>query len=624
MVFIASAQASTPTKTLIESINTTISNGYGLAGNIIITNNEYTPQDIIHNNFSDIFMQQHDRLIWTGQETIQIKNPSHINETIIVPGNSFVFLGFGTYYAQSISNSSKTFNIQLSKGTPLKVNLSATDEFIKYTFVPSKFEIPLSTQEQVIKVYTNASTDLTAGSYPTRIKISTNIGNQEIEKQIIVKESRSWKLINNSIPLRIEVESGSFQQVGNIKILNTGNMEYKITTKIVGNASEFISTQDELTAYKKTSLAFNFHVQIPNKQQDGRYYADIFLVNSDFSRRYNLTIIVKDTTFPEIKSINFTDRFVHHDNTVRVLTSDNLDTVSANITYNGLTYVMNKDEQLFTHQTRFTNLTKYIFKVCISDASKNHVCQEINKTFEKLLILNTTTIVNLPSKNVDIFASTRLFTLKENPPDPIILRLIDFNVEGMNHSKKLEDYGINLRIIGGSGKLLPLNKINQTVQIVSAGDINIEIRASKPLKYDGVIQIEAPEYITGYTNTTTFTGKIITYTIPSDFTQEWYGREDGLSCHSVDNGDAESSFVRCTIIYPITTGIDDFSVPITLEQKQSQQNNFNERTLSWEKKQKTMAIGIGVLLGLLIISFVLLYYGTKIKPFFRARPAINK
>lgn len=625
LLIVSSAFASTPDFSITTDLQSNIKNGDGqLIGKFIIVKKPYLSQVSNVENFTAHTIQNFDGIRWTGNGSIIIKNSNATVVGIVSPGESFFFATSGFYIFTANGNESLIGNIAVLQEAIPTVTIKIEAPQMAFVYPSS---ILLTGNEHTFNVTANVSTDL----LPSNINMSYSFvtANKSINNThtLVIPELKLWNVTNSTIERNITLKAGETRPLGEIVVTNFGNVNFPVTAEVVGNGSFLIQTQKQQTLFRKTSTSFGITAQVPQKYPDGNYNATILLRAGDYSYYYDIPIVVKDLTPPEISKIRFRDNFVYHANAVAVDVTDNIGVKEVNVTIfvtnqTAQTFNMSSDQQVYTYLTNFTSLSQYSVTVCAWDFAGNQACSSTTKEFRKLQPIAWSPTNQMPSRKFGKMASGIVFNLTEELPrpndEPLRIELISFisDIVASNESNATTENSFQVSLVDGDGSVKQLERIGATVDIKRAGNIKIEVHGDKISSYEGVLRVYAPNYIEN-TSDIRFQGKFLDYDVPEPFEREWYGKM--FKCDVKDTGDLESSFFECDVQFPISTDVENLAVPTTPGEKDLEDQKLNSTIVEATKKITNRNMAISALVGVVLIVILLSIYIVVIHPYLRIK-----
>ncbi len=590
-----------------------ITNGVGQFGEFIIVNKPLISSNYNITNYTISGAQIGDAFIWQGTDTLSM----YLNDVFIgflSPSNSLTLSSVGTYtYAQS-SNLSVNGSIIVTSISPITINIQLNGNPVNYTFEPASFLFNMS--DKLIKVNYSVLEEVSTGEYNWTLNVSS--ANKSVVKNgtTRVVENRAWNITSSTVPSNFTIKSGSAEPIGEVNVINLGNADFSIHVDLYGDGAKFIRTQENQTLFKRTSGVFNFIAQVPSVTTHGSYNTTVVMTGGNKTETFSFMIVVTDMLPPEIKRVSFLDDFIYHDNIISVDVTDNIQVANVSIEYDGVLYNMTRDQQLFTYAFKPDRLSQYLFTVCAYDDTNNVVCQEINKTFMKLNIINYTPEVRMPSRKTGAYASTTLFNLSEKPPHAIKIKLVDFAGESVNTTV---GGNYKLRVVDGDGTVYQFNSLGEEINVFYAGQIKIEVTGDEQSSYDGILLVTPQDYMENLTGPIHIHGKFLSYDIPNSFIiNDWYGGKP-FSCEVIDTGDLDTSEYDCKVKFPITLDVKNFAVPTTPSEKLLYDENKNNTIAGIRGEVLNRNFAISGLAAIILILSLLLVWGAKYYPYFRYR-----
>lgn len=606
-----SVYASEPSYTITHSLNSSLQNKQQEIGSIVFTKGPYTNPYFNISNFSSYTTEQYNTLFWKGNSSIVVVKPD-TTQALLIPNQGLILDQDGHYSYHLVLNSSIIGNI---------VSNTASQDYFKLTHdeidgVDVNFSIDeffLNT-EKIVKINLSIDDDIVPKNYNISFYIDSNRSiDQNITFNFTVKENRDWVVINDTLNETIVyVKSGSITPLGSLKLKNIGNIDFDVGLKLSGNASDLLLVPDNQTLFKKSSSVFNVQIQIPSIQEVGQYVATIEFMGGNKTLSKTLLIVVQDSQIPEIEKITFSSDSVFIPTTITAIAKDNIGVEKLTFSFEGKTYTMVKDEQVFTYVLNFSRLSRYVITFCAFDDSNNSDCVDINKTFERLdIVNNSNSSITLPSRKYGSFSRVKLFDYVQEIPEGISVQLIEVLKDDINATNDFQ-----VRIIDGKGAIKRFTTTQNFVTIEELGPIYLEVRNDGIVDYDGYLEFFLPEYAV-QVGTISFSGRFLDYDVPQAFVMDWFG--ETLSCDVVDTGDLKTSYYDCQLILDISTDKDDIPVPTSVSERRQLDREINETTMKYEEQKKKYSIIITLGLSLFVFFGVMFYYIMFVRPISRVK-----
>lgn len=624
LLAVTSVAASMYELQVTTNLNSSVVNGQNSMGNILVSKKTIIPETFNISTFTTTSLEVNDVMTWNGNGTIVVsKNSTFIG--FLSTGSSMSFGQTGLYTYVLNTDGNQTGTVVVNDVPHPTVNIAmvggeTTNSSISYTLSQTAFT--LSTQDIILNVTANVNEDAVTKAYP--YTLTTQYSTKNISRTIqtngsvSIIENRNWNVTENSINGTFRVKSGVTEPIGNIKIQNKGNVDFPVSIELTGEGKDFVQTQLNQTLYRKTSVVFYFVLQIPARTPQKEYNVTAIIRGGEKSQPVLFTVFVTDTDAPTIKRVTFKDDTVYHDNEIVAEVEDNIEVKNVSVSYGNVSVNMTKDQQLWIHKFKPTELTEYSFNVCALDTSGNQICQDVKKTFNRLNIVSYTPVVNMPSKRIGDWSSTALFNLTEKPPESVVISLQEFNKK---ETVPNTTASFKMRIIDGDGNVVQINNVNESVQVYQQGQIKIEVMSDVEATYDGIIKVTTREFMENVTQNIQFKGKFVNYDVPEAFTiNDWYGGKP-FSCEVIDSGVVESSYYDCKMQYPITLDVKQFAVPTTPQEKELNDKNFQNTIQIYNERVINRNWAITALVALVLILFVTLLWGAKFHPYWRYRTA---
>lgn len=600
--------ASTPDYEIQDNIETTLDVGSQDMGDLIFTPKPYISDLYTKNNYDNETYQKFDRLIWEGQP-VEIKRNNIV--VVLTSGSQYYFDSVGEYKLTNLANASLNSTIIItSEDIPSYIlNLNTPNGI---TGSLSQTNINLQ-QQRIVDLNLNVDKDLSPGDYDINIELDTDTPGLEdmtLEYEMSLPEIKTWIIEEDTVGDVAYGKTGKVENAGEIIIKNTGNTNFNIEVSAEGDAKTFVPTYGIQTIFKKSTLMIPLQLQIPSRQAKGNYSLTLLIEGGDNDTiEKDIIVVVQDNIPPKIESIEFLHGYAFLNNTITIYTDDNLGVSNATISYDDNTYIMVKDEQQFTHNTRFEKLSRYVFEICVYDNDGNTLCEEINKTFNKLDIIHANKNIKFPKVKYGKFARAPIFNLSISDLQDVKIRLKEFYADEINQSSIFDKCII--RIIDGDGSIKKFSKYEDKIIINEKGIILLEINCDTLTSYSGILEFVLPGYIEEIDDIR-FNGDFAEYGLPTDFEQEWFGKT--LDCDVIDMGDLESSYYKCELRLDISTKKNDLPIPTTISERERLDEELEEQAAIFNKKETRYRVIIGLLIGFLIVAILFTYFFNNIYP----------
>lgn len=615
--------ASTFELQMTTSLNTSVVNGDNNLGSVLLSKKAIIPENRNISTYTTTSAETNDVFTWQGNGTI-ILNKNNTFISFVSQGGSFSLgqVGLYTYTLNTDANQTGTIviNDPPHPSVSIVIDSGAVNSSLVHTISSQTFV--LDTQDRVLNITTKVSEDAQTIAYPYSLKTTYTTRNVtrmlEYNSSVTILENRAWNITENTVNGSVRIKSGVTEPFGSIRVVNKGNVDFPVTIELSGEGKDFVQTQLNQTLYRKTSSVFYFVLQIPARTPQKEYNVTAIVRGGVQSQLLQFTIFVTDTDAPTIKRISFKDDIVYHDNEIVAEVEDNIGVSNVSVSYGNVSLNMTKDQQLWIHKFKPTELSEYNFNVCAIDTSGNAYCQIVNKTFGLMHAIDYTPTVAMPSKRVGAWSTTVLFNITEKPPESIIITLHEFNKQ---ETVQNTSASFKLRVIDGDGNVVQINNVNESIQLYQHGQIKIEVTSDIEAVYDGLIKVQTRSYMENITQMIQIKGKFVDYDIPEAFTiNDWYGGK-AFSCEIVDSGVVETSFYDCKVEFPITLDVKQFAVPTTPQEKELADKNFQNTVSDWDDKVINRNWAITALIAIVVLLFVTLLWGAKFHPYWRYRTA---
>lgn len=606
ILLIPTVFASTPQFSVNYLFENEVINGNIDIGDILFLKQPYQSDVIQRQTISNFTLQEYDVLKWMGNESIKVRNPQ-LSESILVAGSEYYFSSDGLYQIFSMLNNSDMAYITVIDSKPNTINITEVNVPIGMSLVFSNTSFLLE-NEKTIGLTLDIDDDVMYGDYALSFKIN-NISKSH---QFKVLRNFNWTINDTNLTKNIIIKNGESKYLGRIELINNGNMDVEITTTKYGNDSHMIGIPQPQTLYRKNQLFIDIQAQVPTIQLPGNYTLNIRMDGGNITQNVSLNVTVQDSILPSIDQVNFSSDRVFVNNNITVIATDNNDVKSVILYFDDKNVVLKKDGNIFTGSYLFDKLSQYNMQLCAEDIEKNKVCEDINRTFIKLKVIEGhNKSIQMPSVKFAKYSSKFLINLSVDVPEGISLQLVSFEGNTQINNTAL------IRVVDEDGSIKQFTQFTNDVKIFDKGTYTIEVRSDIEGDFEGLLRFDVPEYIESVQDTT-FRVSFKNYDVPLDFTQEWIdGRQ--FECKVIDTGDLDSSYFNCEITYPISLKAGTLSVPTTNEERQKFKDEANlvREELAKNKRKQAWIISILILVPIIILLWGL--YMVLIYPTLRVR-----
>ncbi len=605
ILLVPSVLASTPNFDVTQLFIDEVSNGEVDFGELLFLERQYGSDIHTLNTISNLQVQKYDILEWNGGYSIKIKNSNGL-EQILVTGSEYYFSESGIHYIISMANESNYATIVVDAEDEIFIDIEDIDVPVGFdlTLEPMSF---ILNDERVVNAVLNVDDDVEPDDYQISYKINDEIYTKTFE----VIENINWTMNLTNFTSNITVPSGQGLYVGRIIVENTGNKDIEILVQKVGNESGILSIPQPQTLYRKNIIALDFQLQIPRILKAGDYDLEIVISGGNITKRVPLNISVTDSIFPTIDSIEFSSDNVFVNNDIKVYATDNNNVKNLTLTFDGQTYPFNKDGNLFTRTFMFTKISRYVLTFCAEDEQGNKFCEEINKTFEKMNVIDGyEKVLNMNAMKYGKYSNIFLFNITGNLTEDIVVELVNYN-----SVPKLENNSVIFRIVDEDGSIKTFSKYEGQVIISEPGVYYFEVRADEEVDIDGVLRFNIPEQYEGLADST-FKVSFKDYEVPQDFEIAWVNGRD-LICEVEDTGNLETSEYKCLLTYPISVRPEDISVPTTVSERDNFENEANKVREELNDVKTKNAWVLGITIGILVIVILVAIFYVLWYPYLR-------
>ncbi|MHA2022747.1 MAG: hypothetical protein ACTSWQ_03700 [Candidatus Thorarchaeota archaeon] len=596
MLCVPIAFASTPDFTYTNLLEDEVKNGDQDLGDLLFIENPYVPDRHTKATISSDNFQQYDILEWRG-DSIRMIDPLS-QEQILVNGSSYYFTRTGSHIIRSMVNSSVSDFIVVSPADILRINITDIS-------VPAGFEIDFErTQfvlngEESITVDLDVDDDVENGDYGISFKLNGITRNHGVEVLQVI----NWSIDTSNFTKNPTIKAGDSKYLGRIVIENTGNEDVEIIVSKSGNvtATGMIGLPSPRTLYRKNVMYLDFNSNVPSITKAGKYVMFIEVKGGGEEKEFGMNITVVDAILPTIDNINFSSNKVFVDNVLSVYATDNDDVRNVTVTYEGKTHELKKDGNLFTKEIEFRKLSRYIFKICAYDPQENEVCEIINKTFSKVKVIDDNEkVLKMDSMRFGKYSRIKLFNITSFLEEEMILELVSYDtIPNINLTPVF-------RVVDADGSIKTFGQYNNEVRLSDMNEYFLEIRADEEVSLTGTIRANLPEQYEAIEDMT-FDVSFKTYDVPQDFEIGWVDDRD-MVCTVKDTGNLDTSYYECILKYPINTRQEDISVPTTVKERNSfEQEADKVRSLLTTSKNRSGWI-IGVMSAILLIVILWAMY----------------
>lgn len=601
--------ASSPNNQVTQLFDTDVVNGINGIGEILVIPMQYEADEFTVDNFSDIQVERYDRFIWIGNNTISFITPSGTDD-IVVPGSSYIFMQQGIYTYAKLTNITMNATVTALAAPINRVQIEVLDapNGIELQFFEDDF---ILTNEKVIEAILDVNEDVDPGQYTVLYQVGEVLKNYTF----VVEENKAWKAKEN-FTLQQDIKAGESRYIGYIEINNTGNTDVELDILKIGNNTDIVVVPDKRTLFKKSSIRFDVQLQVPSTTEPGSYEVELYITDDDNDKNITLTIDVVDSEKPKIERINFSEEYVFMDNIVSVIATDNNEVTNVTIDFDGKNFTMEKDQNLFTFKHSFKKLSQYTFDVCAYDASDNVFCKQVNKTFDKMNVIEgVEKNIRLPTVKFSSYSSAYLLTLNESMEDGVVVELVSIE------SEVAEDDSYSVRIVDDEGGAKRFDIYENEIKLYNAGDYYIEVRSEEMRQYEGVLRVHVPEYVTEVADIN-FEVAFKDYSVPLNYTiPDIYGKQ--VDCNPVDTGDYDTSYQECTYQIPFSVNSEDIVVPLSVNEKNRIESSVDEVQQELEEAKRRSAVIISLLVVFFISILMFIYYIVYTYPYQRIKVKIK-
>jgi len=598
--------SSTPDFGIETSFDDEVVNGNNTIGSLVLTTRPYIPDTYNFSSFDNFSAQQHDIVVWQGNETIRV-TPPFGNDIFLINNSELYIDNVGDYHFVSLQNQSKLGTMQIVSRdfNTIEIERLSTPSGIDLSFSKSSFEL---VNEEVVSVYVHVDEDVNTGVYDLSYKVNDRVREFEVE----VMKNLDWEIAETNITEEINISSGQNLYIGYLILENTGNDDVTISTNKYGDYRHLVIIPQPQKLFKKSTLRLEFSVQVPTTQGPTTAVVPINISGGDKNEVGNLTLYIKDSIKPVIESINFSNERAQTENNISIIATDNNNVSNVTLEYDDKIIVFDKNNQLFTQTIVFDKLSRYLLTFCAFDNDDNKECVLMNKTFTQLdLIVDLENTIKMPSKKVSQYSKIKLFNLTEDVKEGVFLTLDSF--EALTTTEFDDSYTI--RVVDGDGSIKTFRSFEQEIMVSKKGEVFLEIRSNEVADYTGIISITPPEYASQVSDIK-FDVSFKDYDVPNDFVRPWT-HDSEVDCKVVDTGDLGNTRYECTFDAPIDIRPDDISIPTTISERQEFENKANVVSEELKTTKKRSAVIITFLAVLLLIIGLLSYYMIYHYPYVR-------
>jgi hypothetical protein len=561
-------------------------------GDITIQKTNYVPQLIDISIPKPLNLDRNDVLRWNGVTKLFINN-SYGPVTELNNGESYTFSIDGDYI---ISNGASQYGVHVAIEPSFAVQLDVSSEDIEFDYDADSYTI--SSQKAFDIEIRDLPND--AKTYDYTITVNDGVLNKSFDRTIVMDEIRNWTITNHTISNITELKSGDYLNIGLVQIENKGNAGYKIQTSVEGNVSSYINIQEEYTLAKGGEVYINVLAQIPSLEEDKTLSGNLIIKNIEKEEKIPFSIVIKDLQDPTIKNVSFEHDYLVKSNLITLDAMDNIDVEKVFMTENGKKYEFEKDQQLFVLNHTFNESKKYKLSFCAYDRANNSDCIMQDKEFDVLDLVSKLNNYELNTAKYNNFMKQFLFNVTEEANEE--LGTLDITLKQFTTNVETIDFtDFNIRLVTPSEEIIKLH-LNQTINLFEKGEYMIELKSNNMSEYEGMIEFDTPYYSTSEKNMF-FKGKISDYETPENIQMEWYNRE--LTCRAMDTGIIETSKYDCEISLPIDVDFDSMILPVTMEEKELSEKEFDDLTA-----EKNSLITWFTFIGIcfIVVLFVVVLY----------------
>lgn len=590
--------ASIPSYNLQYNLNTEVGNGASSLGSIVFLKQPMITEQRIKNTIQAYSFEQYDTFIWTGSTPVRIIDGGTSTVLDSDVSSTYIFNHIGNYVLQNSVNTSQSATITITSPDIPSINI-VTNSPSGITTTPSSSTVILNSDSTVVALNSVVGADILPNTYPITLSFLSNnagMGNQSYSFNLNVVEKELWSVETNNISKNINVMTGGTIDAGRIKFVNTGNKDYTMKFVPTGSGALFVSTPTPQNLYRGSSLTYPIQLQIPLSTARGVYPVVITFTGGDNEPYvHNMNISVTDNILPTIDSIEFEHNNAMIKNIITVVAKDNINVANVTLSYDNKTLNFKKDKQLFTLETMFDKLSRYLLTLCAYDDDSNKKCVDFNQTFTSVNMIKPYGFdISMPSMKFDTFSKIPLFNLTTDSND-VVVKLEDLTVNSGNITR----YDMDVRLIDGDGAVKKFSQYVSEIEIKHTGIIYLQISSPIKTTYSGRVSFITPEYIIK-PNDVSFHGNFKNYDVPQSFEMDWFNDEK-LKCDVVDTGDLDTTYYVCPVKIFGAVDVDSLPIPITPSEKKAIDDQINEIETKYNRESTIYKVVLGLLLGIFIL-----------------------
>ena len=528
-----------------------------------------------------------------------------IQDDTLTPGESKEMLLVGEYSFHELANPNNTGIIIVNDIDKKTYQFSIDDS-------PSMFDVELDNytittdEEEIIKINISIDMNVQPGSYDIVISVDDDSVEKTIEHTINVGYYINCSIKNNTFMTQLNLgQSGEF---GDIIINNNGNAAITLSIDVSGNITDFISSQLGFIAFNGFDNRLPIAYNVPTTYKVGNYsgqiklFYDNYVDNKTIIEIFNVTVLVQDTLFPSITSLNFSDAIISEPINMTFTAIDNSQINYGQVEWkyedftNGVIDIINSTlNGIYYNEKIFAQVGKYSYELCVFDDSFNSNCSNGIIRVNKKDCVEYKESLDYKRQKFDRYSDTELLELIGNLNLTIGLKMLNYP----------ENASYSIRITDPDDIERYLDSIGATVNVTKIGIYKIGFRGTNISEYRGIISLSTKEKHIDFKEIS-FTGEVINYTIPTVIQRDdWYGNK--LECIPVDSGIVETSYIDCKIRFPIWQDILQLAIPTTLEDKEIERLKYEQdrKDIEGELQDKKTHLKCIWLLFIILLLFTL-------------------
>lgn len=441
-------------------------------------------------------------------------------------------------------------------------------------------------------------------SYPLSYK-SGNYTNYLVIKSDNQTISKSITLNIPSIP-DVEVNDTKINTNMGEKILyylpikNTGNTDVNLA--INSTCNDFITYDTSLSIdyNKQNKLLLQFTPENEVKKE-----CNMTFVGTGINKKILLNFTFNDTILPKVYRFAVRQAIPQAGNNITIYmnVTDNIKinritgTLTGEYETQNLNFTFNPDTNYY--ETYFVTYIphNYNFVANVVDTNNNTVTETLVIKFSQKQSIVYSDLINFYTKKYGEEVQKELFTFKEKVP-------VNITVSSLLLTENTTPIDFSIFVIDETGRRFNLTGFEKVELTDVTGVLMLATNASKEVKFDGTLNIETVNYV-NISNEIRFIGRYSNY---SEF-EPYDTNILGITMHC--ESDTESLVPVCTLTYPVGVKISDLVLPITIDQKQSNDRMYQTQIQEINEKYKSELFWKRLLISIIII-LIISYVGYEV------------